>query len=177
MKIEITLICPRCCGIEIVKNGFKKTKVQNYLCKECNRQFIGDHALIYKGCHSQMYQKIELMLVRNVGIRDISVIENVSISTVLSVLAKSNKTITPKQKYYDVLEVDEFWTYVGNKDTKVWLVYAYHRETGEIVAWEFGKRNYKTAKKLRDKIIKLGLKFGAIATDNWDSFVKAFNEK
>ena len=33
---------------------------------------------------------------------------------------------------------------------------------------------YKTAKKLRDKIIKLGLKFGAIATDNWDSFVKAF---
>ena len=115
------------------------------------------------------------MLVRNVGIRDIAEIENVSIYTVLSVLTKSDKEITPKQKHYDVLEVDEFWTYVGNKNTKVWLIYAYHRVTSEIVEWVFGKRDYKTAKKLRAKITKLGLTFGAIATDNWDSFVKAFS--
>lgn len=39
----------------------------------------------------------------------------------------------------------------------------------------FGKRDYKTAKELREKITKLGLTFGTIATDNWDSFVKAFS--
>ena len=46
-------------------------------------------------------------------------------------LLKQNKT--KKQ-----LEVDEFWTYVGNKKNKVWLIYAYHRATGEIVTfvWE-----------------------------------------
>ena len=174
MTIEITLKCPDCSGTNIVKNGKKSYQVQNYLCKDCRRQFIGDHALKYNGCHSELYHKIELMLVRNVGIRDIAEIENVSIYTVLSVLTKSDKRITPKQKYYDVLEVDEFWTYVGDKKTKVWLIYAYHRETGEIVAWEFGKRDYKTAKKLRAKITKLGLTFGTIATDNWDSFVKVF---
>jgi insertion element IS1 protein InsB len=174
MKIEITLKCPCCSGTNIVKNGKKSYQVQNYLCKDCRRQFIGDHALKYNGCHSELYHKIELMLVRNVGIRDIAEIENVSIYTVLSVLTKSDKKITPKQKHYDVLEVDEFWTYVGNKDTKVWLIYAYHRTTGEIVAWVFGKRDYKTAKKLRDKITKLCLTFGTIATDNWDSFVKVF---
>lgn len=101
MKIEITLKCPNCSGTEIVKNGKKKSKIQNYLCKDCNRQFIGDHALTYKGCHSGLYHKIELMLVRNVGIRDISEIENVSICTVLSVLIKSNKIITPKQNHYE----------------------------------------------------------------------------
>ena len=174
MKIEITLKCPKCAGTDIVKNGIKKSEIQNFICKTCNRQFIGDHALTYKGCHSGQYKKIELMLVRNVGIRDIAEIENVSTSTVLSVLTKSDKIITPKQKHYDVLEVDEFWTYIGKKDTKLWLIYAYHRTSGEIVAWVFGKRDYKTAKKLRDKITQLGLTFSTIATDSWDSFIKAF---
>jgi IS1 family transposase len=47
------------------------------------------------------------------------------------------------------LEVDEFWTYVGSKKNKVWLIYAYHHDIGEIVAYVWGKRNYKTAKKLQ----------------------------
>ena len=27
---------------------------QNYQCKDCRRQFIGDHALTYHGCHSKI---------------------------------------------------------------------------------------------------------------------------
>ncbi|MDR1055758.1 MAG: hypothetical protein LBL90_08055 [Prevotellaceae bacterium] len=41
--------------------------------------------------------------------------------------------LQPRQPYYDCLEVDEFWTYEGKKSTRVWLIYAYQRETGEIV--------------------------------------------
>ena len=62
----------------------QKTKLF-YLCKNCSRQFIGDHALSYKGCHSCLIQKILTMLVRGIGITDIAVIENVSIKKVLSV--------------------------------------------------------------------------------------------
>ncbi|KAA6304697.1 hypothetical protein EZS27_043655, partial [termite gut metagenome] len=42
--------------------------------------------------------------------------------------------------YYERLEVDEFWTYVGNKGKQYWLIYAYERQSGEIVAcvWESG---------------------------------------
>ncbi|KAA6348566.1 hypothetical protein EZS27_003976 [termite gut metagenome] len=83
------------------------------------------------------------MLVRGVGIRDISEIEKVSINKVLSVLVHSNHKIKPKQSHYDKLEVDELWIYVGNKKNKVWLIYAYHRVTGEIVAYIWGKRNLK----------------------------------
>ena len=46
--------------------------------------------------------------------------------------------------------------------------------TGEIVSWVWGKRNYKTAKRLRDKISKLGITYGTIYTDDWSSFVKVF---
>ncbi len=174
MKIKILLRCPDCTGTNIKKNGKKKSKKQNYYCNDCGRQFIGDHALTYKGCNSNLNHKIELMLVRGVEIRDIAEIEQISTNKVLSVLVNSKKIIKPKKSHYDKLEIDEFWTYVGEKDRKVWLIYAYHRVTGEIVSWVWGNRNCKTAKRLRDKIVKLCVTYDTVYTDDWSSFVKAF---
>jgi len=52
-----------------------------------------------------LVQKILLMLVRGIGIRDISEIEQVSIKKVLSVLVNSNKIITPKQQHKELREI------------------------------------------------------------------------
>ena len=114
------------------------------------------------------------MLVRGLGIRDICEIEEISAKKVLSVLVTSNKIITPKHRYYPTLEVDEFWTYIGNKQEKHWLIYAYDRETKEIVAYVWGKRDVKTAMKLRQKLLELRVEFGSVCTDSWDSFSVAF---
>jgi transposase-like protein len=103
MQIEITLYCPDCQSAKIKKNGKKSSEKQNYFCKNCGRQFIGDHSLSYKGCHSELNQKILRMLVRGVGIRDISEIEIISINKVLSVLVNSSHKIKPKQNHYDKL--------------------------------------------------------------------------
>ena len=176
MKITITLYCPDCQSAKIKKNGKKSSKKQNYFCKDCGRQFIGDHALTYKGCHSALINKVLLMLCRGIGIRDISEIEKISIKKVLSILVNSSHVLKPKQSHYDSLEVDEFWTYAGKKSNKVWLIYAYHRATGEIVAYVWGKRNLKTAKKLRDKLSSLGISFDVIYTDKWESFCSAFSK-
>jgi IS1 family transposase len=116
------------------------------------------------------------MSVRGIGIRDISVIECISIRKVLSVLRKSTHTIKPRESYYEQLEVDEFWTYVGKKQNKVWLIYAYNRVSGEIVGFVWGKRDLKTAKKLRKRLLASGVNFGSICTDNWESFRTAFKE-
>jgi transposase-like protein len=102
------------------------------------------------------------MLVRGIGIRDISEIQEVSVRKVLSVLVNSHYVLTPLKSYYEALEVNEFWTYVGNKGKKYWLIYAYEREGGEIVAYVWGKRDLKTAKRLREKLFKLGVSFGCI---------------
>ena len=109
------------------------------------------------------------MLVRGVGIRDISKIEEVSIGKVLTVLAKSSYSITPKKKHYDHIEVDEFWTYVQKKENKQWLIYAYDRETREIITYVWGKRDLRTAKKLRKQLKELYITYGSIATDDWKS--------
>jgi IS1 family transposase/transposase-like protein len=175
MQIQITLYCPDCQSANIKKNGKKSSKQQNYFCKNCGRQFIGDHALTYKGWHSELIHKILMMLVCGVGIRDISEIERISIKKVLSVLVSSKHTIKPRQSHYDSLEIDEFWTYVGKKANKVWLIYAYHRATGEIVAFVWGKRNKETAKKLRAKLSSLGISFDTVYSDDWESFKAAFS--
>jgi IS1 family transposase len=177
MKIQITLYCPGCQGTNIVKNGRKSyANKQNYVCKDCQRQFIGDHALSYSGCHSALNQRIKRMFVRGMGIRDIAEVEQISIGKVLYSLVKLKVAPQAKQTHYDELEIDEFWGYVGEKANKVWLIYAYHRSSGEIVAWVFGKRNYKTAKALRKKIKALGISYDLIAIDNWKSFKKAFRD-
>jgi IS1 family transposase len=45
-----------------------------------------------------------------------------------------------KQEYYDCLEADEFWTYAGKKSVGLWLIYACRRNSREIVAFAWGKR-------------------------------------
>jgi IS1 family transposase len=72
------------------------------------------------------------------------------------------------------LEVDEFWTYGGEKN-KVDLIYAY-RITAEIVAYVWANPNLKTARKLRDKLKSLEVTYDCICSDNWDSFVCAFQD-
>ena len=75
MLQKITLHCPKCQSVHIKKNGHKSCGKQNYLCKNCGRQFVGDHAFTYKGCHSQIVNRIITMLARGCGIRDISAVE------------------------------------------------------------------------------------------------------
>jgi IS1 family transposase len=95
----------------------------------------------------------------------------------LKVLKSGTYKIIPRVSHDDCLERDEFWTYVGKKKNKVWFIYACHRESGEIVAYVWGKRDIKTAEKLRKRMQRLGISYERIATDNWDSFVSVFREE
>jgi IS1 family transposase len=42
--------------------------------------------------------------------------------------------------------------FLGNKNNKQWLIYAYHRETGEIVAYVWGKRDLATVQRLKQSL-------------------------
>ncbi len=114
------------------------------------------------------------MTARGCGIRDIAVITSISIGKVLSTLGSSVYKTTPKKRYYERLEVDEFWTYVGRKKRKVWLIYAYDRDTSEIVAYVWGKRDLATARKLRCRLKYLKVTYSSVSMDNWNSFLTAF---
>lgn len=174
--VKIKLTCPTCQSEKIQKNGTKKNQKQNYKCKDCGRQFVSDYFLKNQGSKSTIDKKIILMLVRGVGVRDIAVIENVSVNKILKTIEKSNYEIIPRQKHYKRIEIDEFWTYVQKKSNKIWLIYAYCRKNNEIIAYVWGKRDLATAKLLRNKIIQLGVTYDYISIDKWDSFLIAFEQ-
>ena len=54
------------------------------------------------------------------------------------------------------------------------MIYTYHRETGEIVAYVWGKRDLATVKWLKARLKELSIRYIWIASDHWDSFVTTF---
>ena len=73
------------------------------------------------------------MTARCCGIRDICAITGYSRGKVLAALSSTHQTC-PERTHYQTLQVDEFWTFVGKKRNKAWLVYAWDQESGKMVA-------------------------------------------
>ncbi|MDR0629226.1 MAG: IS1 family transposase, partial [Treponema sp.] len=119
MQLSTDLYCPHCHSKRIKKNGKKHKGKQNYRCKDCGHQFIAEQERTYNGCRIGIEEPVKRLFVRGSGIRDISFVLLISIKKVLTILVTSKYQITAKQKHYDLLEIDEFWTYVGKKANKL----------------------------------------------------------
>jgi insertion element IS1 protein InsB len=169
--------CPQCSSTKkIVKNGFTRYSVQKYICKNCKRQFIDRKFLIYKKPFNQPKRDAEIIrhLERGNGVRDIEYIMQVSRSSILNIISKLALIITPKKRVYKSIQIDELWSYVGNKKNKKWMIYAYCKETKEILGVVFGRRDARTVAKLYKQLKKLGVAIHEYCTDMWDSFCKVF---
>lgn len=110
------------------------------------------------------------MLLRGSGIRDCAVVLGISKNCVLRHLVKraSVVDIKPKKGYYHRVQIDELWSYVGKKEKKVWLLYAYCAQSGEILGFAMGKRSAKTVKHLLLKLKRPEIAF--YLTDDWEAF-------
>ncbi|WP_456064492.1 IS1 family transposase [Catalinimonas niigatensis] len=131
--------------------------------KHCGKQFQREYQ--YAGANPANKSLILIMLLRNCGIRDIGTILGVSRYSVLNCL-KRNASLSqdkPRHTYYPSLQMDEFWTYVGRKERKVWLLYAYSPDYDEIVAYVTGNRSAKTVDRLYKKLT--GTRVGEFCTD------------
>ena len=53
-----------------------------------------------------------------------------------------------QRRVWEALELDEMWTYVGQRRRKVWLWLAVERASRRIVAWVLGRRDAATARRL-----------------------------
>lgn len=65
-------------------------------------------------------------------------------------------------------EVDELRTYVRKKEKLIWVVSAFERESGRIVAFYVGRRTNKTLKTVIDTILNAASK--AIYTDKLENY-------
>jgi IS1 family transposase len=65
-------------------------------------------------------------------------------------------------------ELDEQWSYVGNKKNKRWLWLAIHHDTRVVLAFAFGKRTDRVFKKLKKLLLPFGITM--FYTDDWGAY-------
>jgi insertion element IS1 protein InsB len=157
---------------KVKKNGLKKkTQKQNFYCHSCKKQFQFEYK--NKGADSRIKREIPRMAMRSSGIRDIANVLKMSAVTVILVLRMWFKTQEEPQfeGTYENVILDEFWSWVGQrKQGKRWVWYAYCYDTKKILAFQIGKRNDATCKKLFKKLDHLTIKH--YYTDDWKCYKK-----
>ena len=150
-----------------MKNGFSKAKKQHYKCKRCNKTIVDNYT--YNACFSSINKHIVLLITEGVGIRSISRILHISATTLLKrILAISKGICLPQMKQDSTYEIDELCTFVKCKTKRVWIVYAFERETRNIVSFNVGARTNLTLKKVVDKVIQANVRF--VYTDKLKSY-------
>ncbi len=154
----IPVHCLHCESDQVVKRGKTSDGKQRYLCRngECaHRSFLLEYS--DRGRLPQVKQPVVEMALNGSGIRDTARVLKMSKDTVLSELKKTESVIEPVNQALldrlnpdditvviqrvDEAEIDEMWSYVGNKDAQRWLWQAIDHATGAVLAYVFGRRN------------------------------------
>jgi IS1 family transposase/transposase-like protein len=169
--VLVKVYCPHCDSPEVKKNGVKPNGRQNFRCKKCGRQFQFEYR--YKGADPRVKRAVPAMAMRASGIRDIANVLGISAVTVILILRLWFRTHTepsPQGRYRRVM-VDEMWSWVGKRKAgKRWVWYAQCADTRKILAFQIGKRNDATCKKLFKKLAHLDI--DKFYTDDWKSYKK-----
>jgi len=143
--------CAYCAG-KLVKNGFSRSRKQRYKCKDCNKTIVENYT--YNAYFSYINKQIVILLTEGVGIRSIAKILQISATTLLKrIIAISDRVNLPVMTPESSYEIDELCTFVKAKNKRIWIVYAFERETKNIVGFNVGARTNLTLKKVVDKVL------------------------
>ena len=73
----------------------------------------------------------------------------------------------------DCAELDEMWSFVQNKSNQRWLWLAINHDTGDILAYTFGKRKDKVFREFKSILEPFGISM--FYTDDWGSYQRNLN--
>ena len=91
--VFISVLCPGCGGLDVIKHGKLPSGEQRYHCKDSNceqKTFILHYQ--YKGCLPDVKTKIVDMAMNTSGIRDTARVLKISPTTVINELKKKRPT-------------------------------------------------------------------------------------
>jgi insertion element IS1 protein InsB len=146
--------CTKCNSSNSIKKGLRNHK-QRFYCKDCKRYFQSSYN--YQAYKSDTNDFIISLLKESCSVRGISRILKISKDTVLSRMLKISKQI--KIPYFNKLgckfEIDEMWSFIGNKKNVTWITYTLERETKSIINFYVGRKTKETIRPLIDKVLLL----------------------
>jgi insertion element IS1 protein InsB len=138
-------------------------------------------AYCYKACEPGIKEQVVYMSINGSGIRDTARVLNINKNIVISTLKKSSciVQVNPKSQALNPAapltvglelacneaEMDEQWSFVGNKSNQRWLWYAVDHAINTVLAYVFGKRKDEMFKTLKALLEFLGI--SRYYTDDW----------
>ena len=183
----IAVRCPHCQSDQIVKRGKTARGTQRYLCHNplCAKgSFLLDYC--NRGCLPEVKHMIIDMSLNASGVRDTARSLHSCPNTVLRELRKKEtalesvntallRTRNPEEVAWDLerageAEMDEMWSFVGNKGNPRWLWHAIDHCTGAVLADVFGRRQDAVFLKLQALLEPFGLTH--YSTDHWGAYTR-----
>lgn len=145
------MFCPKCNGTA-VKNGFQ-SKTQRYKCKLCQNKFQTNYK--YQAYVGTINASIITLLKESCGIRSIARILSISKNTVLTRIISIGEELKPKPLLEKgcSYEMDEIWTFIGNKTNVAWITYAIERKSKAIVGFVLGSKTKENIQPLVNQLV------------------------
>lgn len=158
------LTCLNCQKHNIIKNGPTYYGKQNHKCKDCGRQFVNDNTHTVDQKTRDIAEK---SLSERISLRGICRMLGVSFNWLYdfaqSIWDKTppNLGIQPNLRLsshnpitINLLQADEMWSFVGEKQNKRWIWVAYAPSVKQVVAVHLGSRGEDSARQLWKQIPK-----------------------
>lgn len=172
--------CPECGSKKFKKNGHIHNGKQNHQCKVCKREFVLNP--INKVISEEKKELIKKLLLERISLRGICRVADVSLQWLLSFIVSIYDTLPDDLNVKFVnsengviikcleAEVDEMWSFVGNKKNKQWIWIAIDAKTKQVIAFYVGDRSKNSAKELWKKIPEIYRKHAIFYTDLYESY-------
>jgi insertion element IS1 protein InsB len=172
----ISYSCRSCGSKAIIRNGHNKCGNPQYLCKACGTCRVLRPKQKYT---AEAKQTILAASQERMSLRGLERVFGVWRGTVLRWMRQAMKhlprlsqTLLPVQAE-DVLELDETWSFVGEREDERWLWTAMCRRTRQIVAYAIGDRTQVTCRKLFERLPH-GYRDCVCVVDGWEAYQLTF---
>ena len=176
----MTISCPMCKSSSIKKNGHIHNGKQNHYCKVCGRQFVENPE--QKLISVSEREKIRELLLERIPPRGICRVMGVSLCWLLGFIVSEYEQLPDDLNYQASMEtdklliwsieseVDEMWSFVGNKENKQWIWIAMNARSRQIIAFHVGDRSGESARRLWESIPKGYRDKATFYTDDWQAY-------
>ena len=168
------LLCPNCGSDDIVKNGTSHRGKQNYICRDCRRQFVENPQRQSLDFYTETLLK--RLLLERLSLAGIARVLQVSESWLQTYVnrfySKLDRTleVTPKTQSKLTVQMDELWSFVDSKGNKQWVWLALDRQTREIIGCHIGDRSRASARVLWASLPGIYRQCAVIFTGYWEAY-------
>ena len=167
------MTCPKCESEEIIKYGKTHYGKPRYKCQNCGRQFV--ETPTRQPIDAATRDLIDKLLLERLSLVAIVRITGVLARWLQSYVNQKYKLISqevevkPKKLGKLTIQLDELWSFVGNKQNNKWIWLALDASTREVLGAYIGDRSRQGAKKLWLSIPPIYRQCAVCYTDFWEA--------